>query len=56
MVNADTETGSAAARRWTVMSTPTAILLSKSGKEIARAQDGASIVQFSAYLETRKSA
>jgi ribonucleoside-triphosphate reductase len=56
-VDAGTDAGLAAAKRWTVMSTPTAILLSKTGKELARAQDGASIVKFRVYLaDTRKSA
>jgi ribonucleoside-triphosphate reductase len=42
-VDAATELGIAEATRWTVMSTPTAILLSKDGKEISRAQDSLAI-------------
>ncbi|MDR2446919.1 MAG: hypothetical protein LBD58_06460 [Treponema sp.] len=43
MVNADTEDGLAEARCRRVFSTPTAILLSKDGKEITRALDSAGI-------------
>ncbi|MDR0706454.1 MAG: hypothetical protein LBF60_01075 [Treponema sp.] len=43
MVDADTEDGLAEARRRRVFSTPTAILLSKDGKEITRALDSAGI-------------
>jgi ribonucleoside-triphosphate reductase len=43
MVNADTEGGLAEASRRKVFSTPTAILLSKDGKEITRALDSAGI-------------
>jgi ribonucleoside-triphosphate reductase len=43
MVNADTEDGLAEASRRKVFSTPTAILLSKDGKEITRALDSAGI-------------
>jgi ribonucleoside-triphosphate reductase len=42
-VDAGTESGLAEATRWTVLSTPTAILLSDEGKEITRAQDSVSI-------------
>jgi ribonucleoside-triphosphate reductase len=43
MVDADTDDGLAEARRRKVFSTPTAILLSKDGKEITRALDSAGI-------------
>jgi ribonucleoside-triphosphate reductase len=43
MVNADTEDGLAEASRRKVFSTPTAILLSKDGKEITRALDSVGI-------------
>ncbi|MDR3324431.1 MAG: hypothetical protein LBS82_00380 [Spirochaetaceae bacterium] len=49
-VDAATESGFAEAERWTVMSTPTAILLSKDGKELARAQDSADINLFKSYM------
>jgi ribonucleoside-triphosphate reductase len=42
-VDAETESGLAEATRWTVLSTPTAILLSEDGKEISRAQDSVAI-------------
>jgi hypothetical protein len=46
MVNADTEAGLAEARRRQVLSTPTAILLAKDGRELGRARDNASIAAF----------
>jgi ribonucleoside-triphosphate reductase len=39
LVDADTDAGLAEAQRRSVMSTPTAILLSQSGEELARARD-----------------
>ena len=42
-MNADTEEGMAEAARRNVMSTPTAILLSRGGEEIARARDAQAI-------------
>ncbi|GMO30128.1 MAG: thiol reductase thioredoxin [Spirochaetaceae bacterium] len=48
-VNADTDEGLAKAARYNVMSTPTAILLSKDGREIGRARDGESIAAFSMF-------
>jgi ribonucleoside-triphosphate reductase len=50
-VDAGTETGLAEATRWTVMSTPTAILLSKDGKEITRAQDSRAISRMRNLVE-----
>ncbi|MDR1398388.1 MAG: hypothetical protein LBJ41_00490 [Treponema sp.] len=46
MVNADTEAGLAEAIKRQVLSTPTAILLAKDGKELGRARDNASIAAF----------
>jgi ribonucleoside-triphosphate reductase len=46
MVNADTEDGLEEASRRNVFSTPTAILVTKDGKEISRALDSASIAAF----------
>ncbi|MDR2143348.1 MAG: anaerobic ribonucleoside-triphosphate reductase [Treponema sp.] len=43
LVNADTDEGLAEAVRRSVMSTPTAILLSRNGEELARARDPDSI-------------
>ena len=43
LMNADTEEGMAEAARRNVMSTPTAILLSRGGEEIARARDAQAI-------------
>jgi len=42
-VNADTSDGMAAALRYNVLSTPTAILLSPGGEELARARDAQAI-------------
>jgi ribonucleoside-triphosphate reductase len=50
LVNADTADGMNEALRLNVFSTPTAILLSKEGEELARAGDAETIGQF---LETR---
>jgi ribonucleoside-triphosphate reductase len=49
-VDAATTSGFAEAAKWTVMSTPTAILLSKDGKEIARAQDSSAINKFRSFM------
>ncbi|MDR0636926.1 MAG: hypothetical protein LBF87_07590 [Treponema sp.] len=46
MVNADTEAGLAEAVKRHVLSTPTAILLAKDGRELGRARDNASIAAF----------
>jgi ribonucleoside-triphosphate reductase len=46
LVNADTETGLAEARRRNVLATPTAIFLSPAGTEIGRALDPRSITAF----------
>jgi ribonucleoside-triphosphate reductase len=46
LVNADTETGFAEARRRNVLATPTAIFLSPGGMEIGRALDSRSITAF----------
>jgi ribonucleoside-triphosphate reductase len=46
LVNADTEAGLAEARKRHVLSTPTAILLAKDGRELGRARDNASIAAF----------
>ncbi|MFP3089379.1 hypothetical protein LQZ21_03540 [Treponema sp. TIM-1] len=46
-INADTEEGLAEAVRRQVQSTPTAILLSKDGKEVSRAWDPGAIASFS---------
>jgi ribonucleoside-triphosphate reductase len=46
LVNADTDTGFAEARRRNVLATPTAIFLSPEGAEIGRALDSRSIVAF----------
>ncbi|MDR2537369.1 MAG: hypothetical protein LBC46_03580 [Treponema sp.] len=46
MVNADTEAGLAEARKRHVLSTPTALLLAKDGRELGRARDNASIAAF----------
>jgi ribonucleoside-triphosphate reductase len=43
LYDADTDTGLAEATRYQVMSTPTAILLSANGKELARARDAETI-------------
>jgi ribonucleoside-triphosphate reductase len=48
LVNADTETGLAEARRRNVLATPTAIFLSPGGAEIGRALDSGSIAKFGA--------
>ncbi|WP_052296346.1 anaerobic ribonucleoside-triphosphate reductase [Gracilinema caldarium] len=45
-VDADTAEGLSAAARHNVLSTPTAILLDPSGKELARARDAKSILAF----------
>jgi glutaredoxin len=47
-INADTEEGFAEAVRRQVQSTPTAILLTKDGKELSRAWDPGTIASFSA--------
>ncbi|MDR1024356.1 MAG: hypothetical protein LBL56_01415 [Treponema sp.] len=46
LVNADTETGFAEARKRNVLATPTAIFLSPGGTEIGRARDSHSIAAF----------
>jgi ribonucleoside-triphosphate reductase len=46
LVNADTEAGLAEAQKRHVLSTPTAILLAKDGRELGRARDNASIAAF----------
>jgi ribonucleoside-triphosphate reductase len=46
LVNADTEAGLAEAAKRHVLSTPTAILLTKDGMELGRARDNASIAAF----------
>jgi glutaredoxin len=48
LVNADTETGLAEARRRNVLATPTAIFLSPEGTEIGRALDSGSIAKLGA--------
>jgi ribonucleoside-triphosphate reductase len=48
LVNADTETGLAEARRRNVLATPTAIFLSPEGTEIGRALDSGSIAKIGA--------
>jgi ribonucleoside-triphosphate reductase len=48
LIDADTGVGLEEARRWNVWSTPTAILLSAVGKELARAQNAPSILAFKA--------
>lgn len=53
-VDAGSESGLAEAERWTVMSTPTAILLSKNGKELARAQDSLAIKKFLPFIDNNK--
>jgi ribonucleoside-triphosphate reductase len=55
-VDAGTESGLAEATRWTVMSTPTAILLSEDGKEISRAQDSLAIGKLKNRLVQRAAA
>jgi ribonucleoside-triphosphate reductase len=53
-VNADTEEGLAEAGRRNVMSTPTAILLTRDGKELGRALDSGSIAAFGSLTASRK--
>jgi ribonucleoside-triphosphate reductase len=55
-VDAGTESGLAEATRWTVMSTPTAILLSGDGREISRAQDSLAIGRLKNRLVQRAAA
>jgi ribonucleoside-triphosphate reductase len=50
-VNTSTETGMAEAVRYNVMSTPTAILFSKDGKELSRARDSAGIKSLRRFVE-----
>jgi ribonucleoside-triphosphate reductase len=52
-VNADTEEGLAEAGRRNVMSTPTAILLTRDGKELGRALDSGSIAAFGGLMAAR---
>jgi ribonucleoside-triphosphate reductase len=53
-VNADTEEGLAEAGRRNVMSTPTAILLTRDGRELGRALDSGSIAAFGGLMAPRK--
>jgi ribonucleoside-triphosphate reductase len=50
MVNADTEAGLEEASRRNVFSTPTAILITKDGREISRALDSDSIAAFEGLI------
>jgi ribonucleoside-triphosphate reductase len=54
LVNADTDEGFSEARRRNVMSTPTAILLSRDGTELGRALDGPSIAAFGTLRAARE--
>ncbi|MDR2842324.1 MAG: hypothetical protein LBV52_03880 [Spirochaetaceae bacterium] len=53
MVNADTEEGLAEATRLNVMSTPTAILFAKDGKELSRARDSDSIAALQRFVKEK---
>jgi len=55
-INADTVAGLAEASKYNVMTTPTAILFSKDGIELARARDSVSIVRLRNFMpqEIRK--
>jgi ribonucleoside-triphosphate reductase len=52
MVDAGTEEGIVAARKFGVVSTPTAILFSKKGEELSRARERDGIAQMSRFLKT----
>ncbi|MDR2481610.1 MAG: hypothetical protein LBD07_04885 [Spirochaetaceae bacterium] len=49
-VDASTNDGLDMAAKYNIMSTPTAILFDKDGKEVDRARDSASIARFNRYL------
>ncbi|MDR2468820.1 MAG: thiol reductase thioredoxin [Spirochaetaceae bacterium] len=53
VINADTDEGLAEATRYNVMSTPTAILLTKDGKELDRARDSVAIAKLNRYIMSK---